>query len=80
MARTYTLAFPLLMNQPITGRIAEIRPDDTQRFTRNKTGLVEQTRALGGGERAGRGQRRNLRAPENLIRHPVSDSGESALQ
>src|SRR5205823_1860197 len=41
MARADAIAFPLLMNQPITRRIAEFRTDDPERFGRDEARLAE---------------------------------------
>jgi len=68
------------MDQPIWRQIREIRPDDAERFARDKPRLSEQSRPLRSGQCAGRNRRRNLRAPKNFVCHPVSDSKEAALE
>ena len=80
MPWTDSVILPLLMDQPTRRQIREIGPDDPERFARDKPRLSEQSRPLRSGQCAGRRRRRNLRAPKNFVRHPVSDSNEAALE
>jgi hypothetical protein len=68
------------MDQPIRRQIRESGPDDAERFARDKPRLSEQSRPLRSRQCAGRSSWRNLRAPKNFVRHPVSDSNETALE
>lgn|GEM_PF-6567380 len=68
------------MDQPIRRQIRKIRPDDAERFARDKPRLSEQSRSLRSRQCACRSRRRNLRAPKNLVRHPVSYSNEATLE
>lgn len=49
MARADTVAFPLLMDQPITWWVVELRADYAQRFARDKLRFAKQPGALGCG-------------------------------
>ena len=49
MTRTNAVRFPLLMDEPISGRIGEIGADDAERFARDKLRLPEQSCALSSG-------------------------------
>jgi len=80
MARTYAFALPLLVDQPIRRRIGEIGTDDPEGFARDKPCLPEQSGPLRPRQCARRSRRRDLCAPKNFVRHPVSNSNESTLQ
>ncbi len=79
MARTHAFPFPLLVDQPIGGRIGKIGTDDAERFARDKPRLLEQSRPPHRRQRAGQNGRRNLCAPKNLVGHPVPNPGKSIL-
>ena len=49
MTRANAIAFPFLMDQPIAGRVAKLRPDDAERFARDELRFAKQTDALGRG-------------------------------
>lgn len=74
------MTFPLLMNEPIGRRIPEFGRDNSQGFSGNKTCLAKQTGLFRSRQRAGAPLWRDLRSPEDFVRHPVSDAGKAALQ
>jgi len=80
MARADAIAFPFLMNQPITRRIAEFRTDDPKRLGRDKARFAEKPSAFRGRQAAGKPQWSDLRAPKNFVCHPVADPRETLLQ
>ncbi|MEY2550245.1 MAG: hypothetical protein QOG12_389 [Verrucomicrobiota bacterium] len=80
MARADSVAFPLLMDQPVLGRIAEFRADNAERFDGDEASLAEQAPALGRPQPARNCWWRDLRPPQNFVRHPVPDSSETFLQ
>lgn len=46
MARANAVAFPLLMNQPIAGRIAKVWADNSERFTGHELRFAKQACSL----------------------------------
>ena len=79
MTRADSVAFPLLMDQPIPGRIAKFRADEPDRFGGDEASLAKQASAFGRRQSASNCWWRDLRAPENFVCHPVADSGETLL-
>lgn len=79
MARANSFTFPLLMDQPIRRRIGKSGPNDAERFAGDKERLSQQPRALRRGQGAGQKRRRDPGAPQDFIRHPISDARESFL-
>ena len=67
------------MDQPTPRRIGIIFAKRAQRFARDELCCTKERVALPRSQFAGRRGRMNPRAPENLIRHPITDSRETAL-
>ena len=80
MTRTSSITLPLLMDQPISWWLGEIRTDDPQGFARDKPCLSEQACAGCSRQNSCRCGGRDPRTPKNLVRHPVPYSNETALQ
>lgn len=80
MPRADAIAFPFLMNQPISRRIAKVRGYQAERFRCDKARLAEEAAAFGGGQTPDNSRWRDPGSPENFVGHPVADPGETALQ
>lgn len=53
--------------------------DNAHRFSRHETGRAVKSRSLRGGQVSRKHRRSDLRAPQNLVRHPIPDTVKTAL-
>src|SRR6202795_1702465 len=79
MARANPVSLPSLMDEPVPGRIGVITAESFERSFRDELGLAQQRGALILAQFCGGLRWMNLCTPQNLVRHPVADSGKTVL-
>ena len=67
------------MDEPVPRRIGVIATQSLERSFRDELGLAQQRGALTLVQFSGGPRWMNLCPPQNLIRHPVADSGKAIL-
>jgi hypothetical protein len=79
MARANPVSLPSLMDEPVPGRIGVIATQSLERTFRDELCLARQSGALTVAQFSGGPRWVNLCPPQNLVRHPIADSGKAIL-
>src|SRR6266700_3958594 len=79
VTRTNPVSLPSLMDEPVPRRIGVIATQSLERSFRDELGLAQQRGALTLAQFSGGPRWMNLCPPQNLVRHPIADSGKTVL-